>query len=141
MRQFTMATYKSTELGQIGQALGSTSQKMRRRKGKALKLKEKIKELKDKELTAELTAAEKAKLTRCECELKHELADIEALSEEVKHLKEIQEEKRAKTKKKKAEIFNFEESNMGDDEVLANLYGTPNETTAVVERNVEFNQM
>ncbi len=135
-----MATYKETELGQVQQSLNCTNQKLRRRVAKTNKIKTEIKALKDK-ASDELSQREKVKLSRLEFEYQHELADVVALRDEVKALKDLQTKKRAIAKKKKSQIFDGEddnECNMNDDDILANLYGTRQEETGT---NVAFENM
>ena len=133
MRHFTTATYKLTELGQIGQSLNCTAQKLRRRKLKAAKIHTTLVELQQKE---ELSRKDEVQISRLQFEHKHELADVNALSEELKHLKELQAQKREKSKKQKEKIFPNEPAAevpaMDDNEFLANLYGVQSDNAKEV---------
>ena len=93
---------------------------------------------------AELSTAEKMKLSRLEFEHKQDLLEAQSLTDEIKALKDIQQEKKSKKEKSKGEIFSNEvESHVDTDAYLANLYGTAQTTPkpAETERVVNFADM
>ncbi len=133
-RHFTMATYKATELGQLQVSLNAVSQKCRRKRIKADKLKSEIQKLKDKD---QLSQVDRLKFNRKADELKATLAEHASLEEEVKCLKTMKDDKKSKAK----EIFNVEASKEDDDAFLANLYGTQEVGGDNAENVVQFHNM
>ncbi len=133
-----MATFKSSDLGQVQSALNALAQKQRRKINKAARLKDDIKELKEKEQNEELSRVDKSKLKLAEVNHKHVLAEISSLEAEVSHMKELQTSRRADKKKRKAEIFHAENmpQNGNDDAFLADLYGVDPRVVASTNENV-----
>ncbi len=139
-----MATYKTTELGQVQLSLNAIASKKKRRSDKVNAMKSKIQLLKDKaSLEGELSKTDKIKLSRLEFEHKHALADVTSLQEEYDSLKSLQMQKREEKKKRKDEIFHNEDDPENADEYLANLCGTHDqgEGKQAEERVVEYQNM
>ena len=142
-----MASYKNTEAGQLQKTLNAISQKWRRKCVKADALKEKIQKMKNSALEQELSKINAVKLSGMQAELKHTLAEVASLSDEMRVLKEMKEEKSKKKKQQQGEIFN---AAVGDDapksadksaedcnDYLSALYGVK-----VPDNNVlNFNQL
>ncbi len=146
MRQFTMASYKHTRLGQLQQILNAVTQKIRRKKDKVTKLLTAVQKFTDKAAAEELTDVDKVKLTRLQTELKQAKADISSLNEELKNIKSLKDDKK-KEQKQKDEIFaaetggdaNTSKNNEdADNAFLASLYGVP---TTPNEGVVDFANM
>ncbi len=121
-----MASYKSTELGQVQQTLNALNSKKKRRSDKAAKLKAKVKLLQEQAIDGNESKADASKLSRAKYEFKHALADIVQLDEEIKHLKSLQKQKQEQKKKQSEEIFNDVEN---ADAYLQNLCGLPDDAT------------
>ncbi len=124
-----MASYKTTELGQVQQSLNAITQKWRRKVAKSRVLKTKIQAMKEKALQEDLPKTEQVKLNCLELEIKHTLADVTSLAQEIENLKSIKDSKKADKKKKKdnglAEVQAEAEAALAgnDDAFLYNLYG------------------
>ncbi len=107
------------------------------------KTKSEIKQLKDKEIQEDLSQKEKIRLSRLEHEVKHDLVELQGLDEELKHLKDLQAEKRVEKNKEKEEIFNSTyavQPELDDEAYLNNACGAI-KPTEPAERVVAFNNM